>query len=164
MDRVRQGTGMESDMVLGVYRRLDNRLEALSDDSPRALELHIRRGLALHDVLDDSLAVTVADWGATDDTKPREYVELILGVASTIFTYAIVPGLKLVGKKLTEKGADEGASRAVQWLISKLRPKRERKEILDFQIRLPDGTQIHVDLPGEDKVNISFADGTVSSV
>ena len=34
---------MVSEINLWVYRRLDNRFEGLSDDSPRAIELHIRR-------------------------------------------------------------------------------------------------------------------------
>jgi len=34
---------MANEIRLGVFRRLDNRLEGLDDQSPRALELHTRR-------------------------------------------------------------------------------------------------------------------------
>jgi len=44
---------MNSKLWVGVYRRLDNRAEGLSDDSPRAVELHNRRKKALHDALED---------------------------------------------------------------------------------------------------------------
>src|SRR5215217_7585024 len=65
-------------IVLGVYRRLDNRLEGLSDDSPRAVELHDLRKDALHEVLDDDPLWIVEDWGYTNDSKAHEYVTLRL--------------------------------------------------------------------------------------
>jgi hypothetical protein len=156
---------MGAQIELGVYRRLDNRAEGLSDDSPRALELHNRRKAALHDVLDEQDAPTVLDWGDTDDTTPHEYVEVIVDIAAAALTYAIVPGLKFVAEKLAGKAVDEGTSQVVRWFISKLRPKQKADEILDFQIRLPDGTEIHVDPPGENaEIRLSFADGTLSSI
>lgn len=156
---------MGAQIELGVYRRLDNRPEGLSDDSPRALELHNRRKAALHDVLDGQEAPAVLDWGDTDDTTPHEYVEVIVAIGAAALKYAIVPGLKFVAEKLAEKAADEGTSRVVMWFISKLRPKQEADEILDFLIRMPDGTQIHVDPPGENaEIRLSFADGTLSSM
>src|SRR2546429_7702673 len=88
---------MLSEIKLGVYRRLDNRFEGLSDDSPLALELHNRRKSALHDVLDGEKSIEVLDWGHTDDKQSHELVELILiSLAPAVFTYAIVPGLKYV--------------------------------------------------------------------
>jgi hypothetical protein len=56
---------MDQKVRLRVYRRLDNRFEGLSDDSPRALELHNRRKGALHDVLDSQNGIEVVDWGLT---------------------------------------------------------------------------------------------------
>src|SRR5262249_30567039 len=157
---------MENQLMLGVYRRLDNRFEGLSDESPRALELHNRRKFALHDVFDRQKEVTVSDWGKTDDTTPHEFVELSIGaLASAVFTYAIVPGIKYVGEKLAEKAVDESTSELVKWVISKLRPKQESKELLDFVIRLPDGTQIQVDPPDRNAtITIAFAHGAVTSV
>jgi hypothetical protein len=145
---------------------MDNRFEGLSDDSPRALELHNRRKDALHNVLDNEESIEVFDWGQTDDSKPHEIVEITLGaLTSTAFTYAIVPGFKYVAEKLAAKAVDQAASEVAKWLISKLRPKQESKEILNFQIRLPDGTQIQVDPPDRyAEITITFADGTVSSV
>lgn len=74
---------MTSSITLGVYRRLDNRFEGLSDHSPRALELHNRRKDALHSVLDGDRTIRVMDWGDTDDSHPHEYVEAALGAAAT---------------------------------------------------------------------------------
>ena len=157
---------MSTQITLGVYRRLDNRFEGLGDGSPRALELHNCRKDALHDVLDNEKSIEVFNWGNTDDSQPHEFVEITLGaLASAAFTYAIVPGLKYVAEKLAEKAVDRAASEAAEWLISKLRPKQESKEIFDFQIKLPDGTQIHVDPPDKGGViSITFADRTVSSI
>lgn len=157
---------MSYQVVLGVYRRLDNRFEGLSDDSPRAVELHNRRKIALHEVLDSEKLIEVVDWGDTDDSRPHEFVEITLGmVASTVFTYAIVPGLKYVAEKLAEKAVDEASSELAKWLIAKLRPKQESKEILDIQITLPDKTHIHVDPPDRDaEIRITFRDGTLGSI
>jgi len=61
-------------LTLGVFRRLDNRFEGLSDDSPRALELHNRRRDALHEVFEVSTSVAVVDWGPDgrhDTTRAR---------------------------------------------------------------------------------------------
>ena len=124
-----------------------------------------RRKAALHDVLDEQDAPTVLDWGHTDDSQPHEYVELIIEGAKIALKYVIVPGLKFVAEKLAEKGIDEGSSEIVKWFISKLRPKQESRQILDFLIELPNGTKIRVDPPGENaQIRINFADGTVSSI
>src|SRR6266851_462638 len=93
---------------VGVFRRLDNRFEGLSDESPRGLELHNRRMEALHEVFDAEKSVEVLDWGQTNDTQSHEFVELLIGtVAAQTFQYAVVPGLKFLGQKLAEKAVDE---------------------------------------------------------
>jgi hypothetical protein len=162
------GNGMKGQIELGVYRRLDNRAEGLSDDSPRAVELHNRRRAALHDVLDEPDAPPVLSWGDTDDTRPHEYVELAVAIAELTekaLKYVIVPGLRFVANKLAERGVDEETSQVVRWFISKFRPKQEAHEILDFNIKLSDGTLIQVDPPDRSaEIRISFADGAVSSV
>ena len=155
-----------SDLVmLSVYRRLDNRFENLPDDSPRALELHNRRRDALHSAFDGASDIKVVAWGDTDDVKPHEFVELSLaGVAGAAFTHAIVPGLQWLGKKLAEKAVDTALSELAQTIVAKLRPKQEAKQLLDFQISLPDGTRISVDPPDRDAtITIDFADGKISS-
>lgn len=153
-------------LALGVYRRLDNRFEGLGDDSPRALELHNRRRDALHEVFEASTSLTVVEWGETDDTRPHEFVELVLGaVASAVFSYAIVPGLKFLGEKLAEAAVDHATSEAVKGVVAWLRPKQEEKKLLDFVISLPDGTKIQVDPPDRAaSVTLTFADGRVESV
>lgn len=164
---------MENQIMLGVYRRLDNRFEGLSDDSPRAVELHQRRQRALHALLDKVPGLVVVNWGDTDDTHPHEYVDILLAaLASPAIAHAVVPGLKFVASKLAEKALDEGASEVVKrafewakWIIPGLRKRQDDKELLDFDIRLPDGTSIRVDPPdGAASITISFANGAVSSI
>lgn len=160
---------MESNvtLTLGVYRRLDNRFEGLSDDSPRALELHNRRRVALHEVFETTTSLAVVDWGETDDAKAHELVELVLVVAGSaaVFNYAIVPGLKFLGANLTKAAVDHAASETVKAIVSCLRPKQEEKKILDFEIRLSDGTTIQVDPPDRAAtIKVSFANGRVESV
>jgi len=155
-----------SSITLGVYRRLDNRFEGLSDDSPRALELHYRRKDALHTVLDGDPNIIVKAWGDTDDPHPHEWVELIVGVVATpVFQYMIVPGVKWLGLKLAEKAVDTALSELATALVAKLRPKQEAKQLLDFTITLPDGTRIAVDPPDRNAtITINFADGTLQSI
>jgi hypothetical protein len=148
-------------LELCVYRRLDNRMEGLPDDSPRALDLHEKRKRALHDVLDGELALDVVDWGVTDDARPHELVTVVVAVVGPL----IVPGLKLLGEKLAEAAVDEVASSVVKWLIAKLRPKQRAKELNDFQVRLPDGTTISCDVPDRSgAITVRFVDGHVAEV
>ncbi|VVN23271.1 hypothetical protein [Pseudomonas fluorescens] len=157
---------MSDVVLLGVYRRLDNRFENEADDSPRALELHNRRRDALHSAFDGQGEIRVVTWGATDDGNPHEFVELSLaGVAGAVFTYALVPGLQWLGKKLAEKAVDTALSELAKTVVAKLRPKQEAKQLLDFQISLPDGTAISVDPPDRNAtITISFKDGKMSSL
>ncbi len=157
---------MNSRVTLGVYRRLDNRFEGLSDDSPRALELHNRRKDALHDVFDQDPNILVTDWGQADDSHPHEYVELALGAAvSAVVQYGIVPGVKWLGLKLAEKVVDTTLGELAKAIVAKLRPKQESKQMLDVIIKLPDGTQIAVDPPDRyATIRINFPDGSVESL
>ena len=157
---------MNNSITLSVYRRLDNRFEGLSDDSPRAFELHNRRKDALHAVFDSDAILQVSDWGATDDSRPHECVEVLLSAAATaVFHYAIVPGVKWLGRKLAEKAVDTALSELAKAVVAKLRPKQESKQLLDFIIKLPNGTQIVVDPPdGSARITINFADGTLESL
>ncbi len=159
---------MGEKLSLGVYRRLDERFLQLSaaDDAKMALDLHNTRKFALQDVLKDTTVLKVSDWGETKDESPHEFVEIMLGVVSTtIFNYAIVPGLKFVGEKLAEKLVDEAIAESVKWLISKLRTKQESKEILNFHINLPDGTEISVDPPDRNaSITIQFKAGALESI
>jgi hypothetical protein len=157
---------MNSIITLGVYRRLENRFEGLSDDSPRALELHNRRKDALHAAFDGDPILQITDWGATDDSRPHEYVEVLLGAAATaVFQYAIVPGVKWLGLKLVEKAVDTALGELAKAVVAKLRPKQDAKQLLDFHITLPDGTRIAVDPPDRDAtIRINFADGTLQSL
>src|SRR5262245_18199400 len=112
-------------LTLGVFRRLYNQSEGLSDDSPRALELHNRRRDALHEVFDASTSLTVIDWGQTDDTNSHEVVELLVGVAAyAVCSYTIVPRLTFLGEKPVEAAVGHATSEAVKAVVSWLRPKQ----------------------------------------
>jgi len=155
---------MTPPITLGVYRRLDNRFENLPDDSPRALELHVRRKKALHAVFDSENSIQVLDWGDTDDSMPHEYVELGL-VSYAILHYAAVPGLEWLGKKLAEKAFDSALSAGIKRIVAILRPKQEAKEILDIVVKMPDGTSVYVDPPDRGAtISLAFADGTSVSI
>ena len=157
---------MTNQIKIFVYRRLDNRKEGLSDQSPRALELHNRRKAALHDVFDSEANINITGWGATNDSNPHEFVVISLEtVASVALSFAVVPALKFIGKKLIDKAVDEGTSKLVQWVISKFSSKQENEEILDYQILLPDGTRISIDPPERNStINIHFNDGELESI
>jgi hypothetical protein len=153
-------------IIVGVYRRLDNRFEGLPDDSPRALELHDRRKQALHEAFDAERSVQVLDWGQTNDAESHEYVELLIGAAAApAFRYFVVPGLRFIGQKLAEKAVDEATSELVKAVVAWFRPRQEEKKILDFAITLPDKTTISVDPPDRNAtIQIRFADGKVESI
>lgn len=153
-------------ITLGVFRRLDNRFEGLPDDSPRGLELHNRRKEALHEVFDAERSVQVLRWGDTDDTRSHEYVELLIAAAaSPAFKYVVVPGLKFLAQKLAEKAVDESASELVKAVFAWLRPPQAKKKILDFSMKLPDGTLVMVDPPDRDAtIRIQFKDGKLESI
>ena len=157
---------MESVLTLGVFRRLDNRFEGQSDDSPRALELHNRRKVALHSVFDGDPVIRVVDWGNTDDSSSHEFVEIVLCAATTAaFQYLVVPGVKWLGIKLAEKAVDTVLGEFAKAIVARLFPRQEGKELLDFSIKLPDGTQIMVDPPDRNAtITINFVDGSVESV
>ncbi|WP_298311906.1 hypothetical protein [uncultured Aquimarina sp.] len=157
---------MEHQLTLGVYRRLDNRSLGISDDSEMALELHNKRKDALLDVFEDKEHLQVKDWGETKDTKPHEFTELVIGIVGTaVFNYAIVPGLKYLGEKLAEKLVDDAITNSVKWIIAKLRPKQKSKEILNFQITLPDGTSIYAyPIEGNSSITIHFKDGNIETI
>lgn len=150
-------------LTLGVYRRLDNRFINQDDQSPFAWELHNRRKAALHAVFDRDPEFKVEDWGATDDERQtHEFVTLALAFAANAFHYAVVPGLMWLGTKLADKAFDAVWSEAVKSIVAKLRGNQEAKQILDFEIRLPDGTTIYVDPPDRlATIRIAFKDGKV---
>jgi hypothetical protein len=157
---------MNSTITLGVYRRLDNRLEGLPDDSPRALELHNRRRDALHAAFDHEPLIRVTNWGQTDDKCSHEFVELVLGAAATgVLQYSIVPGIKWLGQKLAEKAVDTTISELAKAVIAKLRPPQQAKQVQDFIVTLPDKTQISVYPPDQSAtITIRFADGAVQEI
>ena len=152
-------------LELGVYRRLDNRFEDLPDDSPRGLELHIRRRDALHAALDNAPGLRVTNWGETDDQRSHEYVKLVVeAVVGVLATYPVLPGLIWLGKKLAEKSVETAVSEAVKRLYARLFDKQKSKEILDYSIALPGGIRVDVDpMDRQAKIFVTFKDGKVES-
>jgi hypothetical protein len=128
--------------TLTVCRRLDNRAEGLSDDSPRAAELHILRARALHDVLDGDQTWEVRSWGDTDDVKPHEWVELWLWFQEVAqqLTPLAVPALMYVGKILVEAGISAATAEAIKRLVAGSRKKQEENQLRDVIITFPDGS------------------------
>ena len=128
---------MTTGLELVVFRRLDNRLMGLPDDSPEAWDLHRRRAEALHEAFDAGGPVEVVDWGkeVADEKSTHESVELLLAMAApVVWNKVLQPGLIYLAQKLGEKLVDEASSGAVAWVIGKLRPKQESKKILDFEV------------------------------
>jgi hypothetical protein len=155
-------------VTLAVYRLLDNRFEGLSDDSPRALELHERRKVALHEALDGNPAVTVTSWGDTDDVASHELVTVILLVVGhAVLNHVLLPGGQWLAEKLAEKLVDEGVRRAIDHIVDVFRKKQTAEQLNDFTATLHDGTWICVRPPkqggtisigfvGENAVSISY--------
>jgi hypothetical protein len=153
-------------VTLGVFRRLDNRLENLDDDSPRGLELHNLRKGALHEVFGKENGIVVLDWGQTDDTQSHEFVELVVGlVGLPVFKYAVLPAVKFLGKKLAEKAVDEASSELVKAVVSWLGLKQKENKIQDFVVTLPDKTEIKLYPPQlGGALEIRFANGKLESI
>jgi hypothetical protein len=153
---------MNTQLWIGVYRRLDNRAEGLSDDSPRAVELHNRRKHALHDALDSSPVWKVEKWGYTDDdTRTHEFVELAtLIISDPTFQSVAIPALGYIGGKLLEIPVDMFLIDPIKELINRLRGKQKQEGIQDFHVRLPDGTTIRCDPADEDAIlTLQLRDG-----
>jgi hypothetical protein len=150
---------------LGVYRLLDNRLRGESDESPFALELHERRRRALEDAFGPGGDIRVVDWGLTRDQRSHELVELVVGaVGSAALKYVVVPGLRVLGEKLLDLGAEKAASELVKAVVSRLRPKQEARAINDFSITIGE-TRIDVHPPDRGGTfTISAPDGTVVTI
>lgn len=104
--------------------------------------------MALHAVFDTNPNFQVKDWGETDDSLPHEYVEILLkAAANAAFQYAVVPGVKWLSQKLAEKAVDALLIEMANAVVAMLRPKQEAKQLLDFIIKLLNGTEIQVDPP-----------------
>ncbi len=156
---------MACEVCLEVYRRLDNRSEGLDDESPRALELHERRKRALHEVLDSNAVWMVLNWGATDDKKSHELVELLLALTTAKVATITIPALTFLGGILVKSAVDTATSEAIKSLIAKLRKKQEDKQLLDFSLILPGGNTIRCDPPEYgSQLTVRWADGKVSSI
>jgi hypothetical protein len=133
--------------MVGVYRRLDNRPDQ-PDDSELAWELHRQRRRALEDAFAVGNGFEVRDWGHTcDEQRTHEFVEIALAVGGMAVKYVVVPGAKLLAEKLMEAGVETSVTELTKAVFSRLRPKQQAREVLDFEITLPDRTSIRVQPP-----------------
>jgi hypothetical protein len=133
-------------IVLRVYRRLDNRVEGLGDDSPRAVELHNRRKNALHELLDDDPLWRKEDWGLTNDSKAHEYVDLQLHLRphDVEISENVVkkPSLAYLGDVLTSSALEPALVQAVKALIVRLQSQLLEEKYSDLCIMMPHDVQI----------------------
>lgn len=147
---------MGEQIQLHVYRRLDNRLEGLPDDSPRAVELHNERRDALVEALDGRRDMRVLDWGKTKDTQSHELVDLVVEVvtnpAVTGVASAALGWLATRIKDAVSDVAVDGIKGLIQWLL----PQQKRRRILDFGIDLPNGARVTVQ-PHDDHAEIQVS-------
>jgi hypothetical protein len=131
-------------IVLYVWRLLYNRLEGLSDDSPRGFDLHDRRKRALQEVLDNDVAWDVRDWGLTDDRqRTHEFVELLLQLKpidmEIVENISDYPSLS---NALIQSGLGAAMAEAVTALIARLHLQQVEEKISNFDIQVPDGPLI----------------------
>jgi hypothetical protein len=149
--------GMKQTITLEAYRRLNDLVQAGPDSLALGIKLHDERKMALHDVFPKDGALQVTDWGDTDDEKPHEVVWLTIELAQVALASAVVPGLIWLGTKLAEKGIDLALVEAANYIVAKLRPKQEAKQLMDITISLPGGTKVRVDPPdGRATITITF--------
>lgn len=131
-----------------VFRRFDNRDEGLSDDSPRAIELHKIRSKALHEALDGETAWRVEDWGKTDDSEAHEVVDLLIDIVKNPQVQAIASqGLYYIGNILVTAGVSAIASEGGKLLFSKLRKKQEEEKVTNINIQYSNNIQVQLDPP-----------------
>jgi hypothetical protein len=135
---------MSTYVKLTVCRRLDNRLEGQDDKSARAVELHLLRSRALHDILDEDPAWEVSNWGYTDDEQPHEWVQLWIKLqeAAAALAPVAVPALLYVGKVLLDKGIETVVVDGVKRLLAKIRKRQEEGQIRDGEVTFTDETTI----------------------
>lgn len=147
---------MPQQIRLNVYRRLDNRLEGLDDQSPRGIELHTVRASALHEALDDDPHILIASWGCTDDTKSHELVHLLLEfVSNPAVTGAASAALTWLGSQVLDAFGDV-VTDGIKSVIQRLKGQQKADRIRDFTIELPNEVKIRVD-PGRDHSTISVS-------
>jgi hypothetical protein len=141
---------------LRVWRRLDNRLEGLPDDSPRAVELHNERRDALVEALDGRRDMRVLDWGQTKDAQTHELVELVVEVVtSPTVTGAASAALGWLATRIKDAVGDVAVD-GIKGLIQRLLPQQKRRRILDFDIKLPNGARVTVQ-PHDDHAEIQVS-------
>lgn len=142
---------MNTELNVRVWRRQDNLAEGLSDDSPRAFELHHMRSQALHEVLDNVDGLEVKDWGDTDDKKTHEVVEIILEVGKWVtqpeHLQIMSAAAMAIGKALGTAAVGAGVKEGAQWLFDKLRKKQKDNQIESVLISPTPMINIQVDPP-----------------
>lgn len=149
-----------NELLLGVYRNLQNRTLGEPDDGPIAQEAHEKRRLALEEILAQP-GIVVLDWGDTKDKASHEFVELAISVVSSPMLHsAVVPAAAFLGGVLAETLKSTLVD-GIKYLFANLVSKVRRREIQDFSITLPNGIRINVDPDCE--VRYSQSDGKTAT-
>jgi hypothetical protein len=130
-------------LILGVYRDLENRRCGEPDDGPLARAAHQRRRQALESDLAEPCYMVVS-WGDTKDTRPHELVEVVVGFLSSPAVHAaVVPAAAFIGgifaNTFTSLLVD-----GVKALFVKLVERVRQKDCQDFYIKMSDGSTINV--------------------
>ena len=144
---------------LTVWRRLDNRLEGLPDNSPRAVELHVRRARALHDTFDKDPAWQVTNWDNTDTPEAHEWVLLALTWLAPAVKAAALPVAVYIGGRLLEAATDAAVVEPLKDLFSRLFRLQHKKQLQNFEVRLPNGAVVETTYEGT-SVTVTLKDGT----
>jgi hypothetical protein len=105
-------------------------------------------------------------WGYTDDDMSHEFVEIAIAVISNPAFQSVVPlALGYIGGKLLDATVEEMLIEPLKEIIRRLREKQKREEILDFHIKLPDGTTIRCDPKNDDAViTLHYSGGKLLTV
>jgi hypothetical protein len=120
------------------------------------LKNHKLRRDALHDAFDNDEA-EVTDWGLTNDDNPHEYVEIILSIAGpALARHVVLPAVRMLFEKIAEKAVDTFAEKAVSWIIAKLKPTYEKKQIAETIVMLPDGNNCRL-IGGENGIELIYS-------
>ena len=150
-------------ITLGVYRDLSNRQAGEPDDGPLARAAHEKRRLVLEEDLNEP-CFKVVDWGKTKDTKPHEWVQVVVDVVTSPEAQAAATSAVIFLGGVLSKTFSSLLVDGTKHIFWKLWGRMQTKEIEDFSISLPANStiaitsdrQVHLNIVGGANVSFSF--------